>query len=86
MSDVKSHFIPVEWVGDRYHPIGGNYETFELALSALERHFNNKHGGGGVFRVFRPDETHGSAAVIEASPTPNDPYLAKALYKVIVGH
>lgn len=84
MSDVPSSFVPAELLGDHYRSIGGSYGSFELALSAVEHHYNNKHGGGGVFRIFRPDETHGTAALIEGSASATDPYVIRSIYKIIV--
>ncbi len=86
MSDVSSSFVPAEWIGDHYRSIGGSYNTFELALSAVEHHYNNKHGGGGSFQIFRPDETHGTAAIVEGSSSAADPFVARSLYKIIVSH
>ena len=86
MPDVQSTFVPAELLVDNYRSIGGSYNSFELALAAVERHYNNKHGGGGIFQIFRPDETHGTAAIIEGSASASDPYIIRAIYKILVSH
>ena len=82
MSDMASIFVPAELIGERYRPIGGSYESFEKAIDSMEQHFRNRHGGPGLFRVFRSADTPGTAAIIEAGSTNNDPMAIRALYKV----
>jgi hypothetical protein len=83
MADTGGPFVPVELKGEHYRPIGGNYESFEKAVQAIEQHFRNKHGGAGNFLVFKPEATHGTAAVIEVASTNNDPMVIRAIYKIL---
>src|SRR6476660_7437863 len=83
MPDAESTFVPAELKGEHYRLIGGSYDSFEKAVQAMEQHFQNKHGGAGSFQVFRPDVTHGTAAVIEAGSTNNDPMAIRAIYKIL---
>ncbi len=82
MADTGSTFVPAELKGEHYRMIGGSYDSFEKALQAMEQHFRNKHGGAGSFHIFKPELAHGTAALIEAGSTNNDPMAIRAIYKV----
>jgi hypothetical protein len=83
MADMGRSFVPAELTGEHYRPIGGTYESQEKAMQATEQHFRNKHGGPGLFRVFKADDEHGVAAIVEAAPTNNDPMAIRAIYKIL---
>jgi hypothetical protein len=83
MSDGGRRFIPAELDGGHYRPIGGSYETVTAAISALERHFSNTHGGGATFLVYRPDDAPDAAVIVEAGTPGGDPLAVRALYKVL---
>jgi hypothetical protein len=84
MADTGSSFIPAELKGEHYRPIGGNYDSLENAIQAMEQHFRNKHGGVGSFHVFKPEHVQGTAAIVEAGSTNNDPMAIRAIYKILV--
>ncbi len=84
MSEVIGIFVPAELVGNHYRAIGGGYATVELAVAGAEDHFRNGHGGGGSFRVFRPDGPGDTAAIVEASAVDGNPMAVRAIYKVLV--
>ena len=79
-------FMPAEWVNGHFRPIGGSYESLDLAVEAVDRHFRNRHGGAASPLIYRPGdaEASGVAALIEAGSVIGDPLQAKALYKVLV--
>lgn len=83
MTDTGKAFVPAELQGEHYRAIGGNYDSLETALKAMEQHFRNKHGGAGKFLVFKPEAAHGTAAVIEVASTNNDPMVIRAIYKIL---
>ena len=83
MADTGITFVPAELKGEHYRPIGGSYDSLEKAMQAMEQHFRNKHGGVGSFHVFKPEEAHGTAAIVEAGSTNNDPMAIRAIYKIL---
>jgi hypothetical protein len=83
MADTGSSFVPAELTGEHYRPIGGSYDSLEKAMQAMEQHFRNRHGGPGLFRVFKPEASPGVAAIVEAGSTNNDPMAIRAIYKII---
>ena len=83
MAEMTSSYLPAEWAGDHYRPIGGSYETIALAIAAVEAHFRNRHGSNGVIHVFKPEEPRATVAVIEAGPAGGDPLTVRAVYKVL---
>jgi hypothetical protein len=83
MENTGGTFVPAELIGEHYRPIGGAYESFEKAMQAMEQHFRNRHGGPGLFRVFKSADVPGTAAIVEAGSTNNDPMAIRALYKIL---
>jgi hypothetical protein len=83
MAEVESLFVPAELNGEHYRAIGGSYDSFEKAIVAMEQHFRNKHGGPGLFRVFKPEDENGIAAIVEAGSTNNDPMSIRTIYKIL---
>jgi hypothetical protein len=77
----QKSYVPAELVGEHYHPIGGQFTSMNEATDALERHFNNRHGGGGTFRVYRSEGS--GDAIVEAVPTDGDAMAMRAIYKVV---
>jgi hypothetical protein len=84
MADVGTSFIPTELKGEHYRAIGGVYDSLERAMQAMEQHFRNRHGGGGVLQVYRPEVAGGVAAVVEVAATNQDPMTVRAVYKILV--
>jgi hypothetical protein len=84
MSVTTSSYLPAEWLGDHYRPIGGSYDTLALAIAAVESQFRNRHGGTATLHVFTPESPGATAAVIEAGPDAADPLTVRAIYKVVV--
>jgi hypothetical protein len=83
MADTGGSFVPAELTGEHYRPIGGSYDSLEKAMQAMEQHFRNKHGGPGLFRVFKSDAAPGAGAIVEAGSTNNDPMAIRAIYKIV---
>jgi hypothetical protein len=86
MADNGNSFVPAELNGEHYRPIGGSYDSLENAIHAMEQHFRNKHGGTGLFQVFRPEDARATVAIIEAGSTNNDPMVIRAMYKILKQH
>jgi hypothetical protein len=84
MAETTTAFLPAEWVGDHFRPIGGRYDSLQHAIDAVEAHFRNRHGGTGALQVFKPETPGATAAVIEAAPHGGDPLMIKAVYKVLL--
>jgi len=83
LPEIEISFVPAELKGEHYRPIGGSYDSLEKAMQAMEQHFRNKYGGAGTFHVYKPDAGLGTAAVVEAASTNNDPMAIRALYKIV---
>jgi hypothetical protein len=84
MSIDHGAFQPAELLGDHYHPIGGSYDSLDLALEAVKAHCRNKHGGSGSFRVYESQGLHRSPTIIELVRDDANPLLIQSLYKVFV--
>ena len=76
-------FEPAELLGDRYHPIGGCFDSSELALQAVEAHFRNKHGGGGSLRIYESRGEGRAPLIIEAVLDDRRPMMIQAIYKLL---
>ena len=83
METNNRSFVPAELIGEHYRPIGGNYESIDMALQAMEQHFRNRHGGPGHFRIFKSADSPGTAAIVEAGSTNHDPMAIRAMYKIL---
>ncbi len=83
MADVATTFVPAELSGEHYRPIGGTYDSLERAMQAMQQHFRNKHGGAGLFRIYKPENAPGTAAIVEAGSTQGDPMVIRAIYKIL---
>lgn len=83
MADTGSLFVPTELTGEHYRPIGGIYDSLERAMQAMEQHFRNKHGGPGLFQVYRPEGGQGAVVIVEVGSTNKDPMVVRAIYKVL---
>jgi len=83
MADTTSSFVPAELTGEHYRAIGGSYDSLEKAIEAMEQHFRNRHGGPGLFHVFKREDARGTTALVEAGSTNNDPMTIRAIYKIL---
>lgn len=83
MSTDRKSFEPMELVGGRYHPIGGNYGSLELASEAVKSHNRSKHGGGGSFRTYASQDHQGNTTIIEVGLEERDRMAIQAIYKVV---
>ena len=84
MADAGESFVPAELTGEHYRPIGGSYDSLEKAMQAMEQHFRNRHGGPGLFQVFKREGlAHGTTAIVEVGSTNNDPMMIRAIYKIL---
>ncbi len=83
MVDTVTTFVPAELTGEHYRPIGGSYDSLEKAMQAMEQHFRNRHGGPGLFQVFRREDARGTTSIVEAGSTNNDPMVVRAIYKIL---
>jgi hypothetical protein len=83
MADTGSSFVPAELSGEHYRPIGGSFDSMEKAIHAMEQHFRNRHGGPGLFQVFKREDAGGTTSIVEAGSTNNDPMVIRAIYKIL---
>ena len=83
MVDTVTSFVPAELNGEHYRPIGGSFDSLEKAMQAMEQHFRNRHGGPGLFHVFKREDEHGTTSIVEAGSTNNDPMVVRAIYKIL---
>src|SRR5437764_8265484 len=82
MSTVRGAFEPAELLGDHYHPIGGSYASLDLAIEAVKAHSRNKHGGGGVFRIYESQGVRRDPTIVEVALDDGNPLMIQSLYKV----